>query len=254
VLIAPNDRIAVTRAIQRSKVLRCRVFRVGSKARPIGSSRTWLQRKGYNVTHRHNHIRSAIVPIFREHGTDVQEEVKVTDDLRMDLAIYQDNNREKWVDLTGFTTDSKSNLKKAVEELDNKTHTSKMARYSTEAERQNAEFTALPFNVHGGFGSHSASVFARFGATHFARAPSRRSLSSSKTARRHEAQERLAQPSPALSAGTSLVLLLCFHPSCFAHSSSERGLVECQRLCLNRRLQHHLLREVSRSITMGLGL
>jgi hypothetical protein len=30
---------------------------------------------------------------LREHGTDVQEEVKVTDDLRMDLVIYQDNNR-----------------------------------------------------------------------------------------------------------------------------------------------------------------
>jgi hypothetical protein len=67
------------------------------------------------------------------------------------------------LDLTVFTTDSKSNLKKAVEELDNKAHKIKEARYKTEAERQNAEFTALPFDVHGGFGSHSASVFARFG-------------------------------------------------------------------------------------------
>jgi hypothetical protein len=121
------------------------------------------QRKGYNVTHRHNRIRAAIARVFREHGTDVQEEVKVTDDLRMDLVIYQDNNREMWVDLTVFTTDSKSNLKKAVEKLDNKAHKIKEARYNTEAERQNAEFTALPFDVHGGFGSHSASVFARFG-------------------------------------------------------------------------------------------
>jgi hypothetical protein len=84
------------------------------------------QRKGYNVTHRHNRIRAAIARVFREHGTDVQEEVKVTDDLRMNLVIFQDNNREMWVDLTVFTTDSKSNLKKAVEDLDSK------ARYSTE--------------------------------------------------------------------------------------------------------------------------
>jgi hypothetical protein len=51
----------------------------------------------------------------------------------------------------------------AVEDLNSKARKIKMARYSTEAERQNAEFTALPFDVHSGFGSHSASVFARFG-------------------------------------------------------------------------------------------
>ena len=127
-------------------------------------------RKGYNATHRHNRMRSAIARVLRDSGVDVMEEVSITSDLRMDIVVTQDCGKELWIDLTVFTTDSKTHAKKFVEDLEVKARKIKQAKYSDESEAQNAEFVALPFDVHGGIGAHGARTFRRLAA--IARIPS----------------------------------------------------------------------------------
>ena len=122
------------------------------------------RRKGYNATHRHNRVRTAIATTLRDCGVDVMEEVPITRDLRMDMVIMQDDGHELWVDVSVFATSSKTAQRMRIERLDATAEREKIKRYNDESGRQNSEFHPLILDVNGGYGNNAARVIARLAA------------------------------------------------------------------------------------------
>jgi hypothetical protein len=122
------------------------------------------RRKGYNATHRHNRVRSAIATTLRDCGVDVSEEVAITRELRMDIVVRQDDGRELWLDLGIHATASKTGANRTVDQQGDRMESEKIRTYNQESDIQNAEFHPLILDVNCGYGSNAAKIIARLAA------------------------------------------------------------------------------------------
>jgi hypothetical protein len=118
-------------------------------------------RKGINATHRHNRVRGVIAQFLRAYGAEVVEEKSITKDLRMDLAIYQEDGKELWIDLTVATVNSKTAASKDIKTIDKQAEQRKHKTYDHEARKQECEFMPLVFDVNSGMGQNASAVIER---------------------------------------------------------------------------------------------
>jgi len=121
-------------------------------------------RKSHNAATRHNRTRQAIATTLRQLGVDLQEEVAITRDKRMDIVIFNPDGSELWIDLTVFSTDSKTHRTKRRDVLEAAAERKKLATYADESGKQNCEFHALCFDVHGALSPKGTWLISRLAA------------------------------------------------------------------------------------------